>query len=165
MAVVSAKQPGMGNCTGRADNTQENTKQEVVLIQEYCIPAKMSKLFHPKCKKWPRAFLCKYLKLLSNLPKASSSTVFWHCQPSQINLLSSNCLPGCFSPSSLPGCPSPGTRLPLLPAAGRPLVWQPGARCHPIGAGHHQEPGPGTSPLDPGPAFGGKMNKFCRKSF
>ena len=29
--------PGMGNCsTGRADNTQNNTKQENLLIQEYC---------------------------------------------------------------------------------------------------------------------------------
>ena len=35
----------------------------------------MSKLFLPKCQKWPRAFPCKYLKLLSNLLKASSSTV------------------------------------------------------------------------------------------
>ena len=76
MAAVSAQQPVMGNeCTGRADNTQGNTKQEDLLIQEYCIPAKMSKLFLPRCQKWPRAFLCKYLKLLSNLLKASFSTV------------------------------------------------------------------------------------------
>ena len=75
MAAVSAQQPGMGNCTGRADNTKENTNQEDLLIQEYCIPAKMSKLFLLRCQKWPRAFLCKYLKLLSNLLKASSSTV------------------------------------------------------------------------------------------
>ena len=34
----------------------------------------MSKLFLPRCQKWPRAFPCKYLKLLSNLLKASSST-------------------------------------------------------------------------------------------
>ena len=36
MAAVSAQQPGMGNHTGMADNTQENTEQEVILIQEYC---------------------------------------------------------------------------------------------------------------------------------
>ena len=75
MAAVSTKQPVMGNCTGRADNTQENINQEDWMIQEYCIPDNMSKLFHPKCWKWPRAFPCKYLKLLSNLPKASSSNV------------------------------------------------------------------------------------------
>ena len=74
MAAVSAKQSGMGNWTGRADNTQENTNQEDLLIQEYYIPTKMSNLFHPRCRKWPRAFPCKYIKLLSNLLKASSST-------------------------------------------------------------------------------------------
>ena len=36
MVAVSAQQPGMGNCTGKEDNTQENTKQEDLLIQEYC---------------------------------------------------------------------------------------------------------------------------------
>ena len=75
MAAVSAQQPGMANCTGRADNTKENTNQEDLLIQEYCIPAKMSKLFFRRCRKLPRAFPCNYLKLLSNLLKASSSTV------------------------------------------------------------------------------------------
>ena len=44
IAAVSSQQPGMGNCTDRADNIEENTKQEDLLIQEYCIPAKMSKL-------------------------------------------------------------------------------------------------------------------------
>ena len=42
MEAVSTQQPGMGNCTGRADKTQENTKQEDLLIQKYCIPAKIS---------------------------------------------------------------------------------------------------------------------------
>ena len=36
MAGLSAQQPGMGNCTGRADNTEVNNEQEVLLIQEYC---------------------------------------------------------------------------------------------------------------------------------
>jgi hypothetical protein len=45
MAAVRAQQPGMGNCTGRADNIKVNTNQEDLLIQEYCIPTKMSKLF------------------------------------------------------------------------------------------------------------------------
>jgi hypothetical protein len=37
MAAVSGQQPGMGNCcTGRADNTQDNIKQQDLLIQEYC---------------------------------------------------------------------------------------------------------------------------------
>ena len=70
MAAVSTKQPGMGNCTGRADNTQVNTNQEDCLI-----PTNMSKFFLPRCQKWPRAFPCKYLKLLSNLLKASTSNV------------------------------------------------------------------------------------------
>ena len=74
MAAVSAQHPGIGNCTGRADNTQENIKQWDILLQEYCIPAWMSKLFLRRCRKWPRAFPCKYLKLLSNLLKASSTT-------------------------------------------------------------------------------------------
>ena len=59
----------------------------------------------------------------------------WRCRLFQRILPSPSCLPGCFSPSSLPGCPSPGARPPLLPAAGRPLVRRPGARCHPLGAG------------------------------
>ena len=86
---------GMGNCTGRADNTQENTKYEDFLIQEYCIPAKMSKLFHRKCRKWPRAFPCKYLKLMSNLFKASSSTVSL-ALPYITKNFSQPALPGCF---------------------------------------------------------------------
>ena len=36
MAAVSAQQTGMGDCTGRADITQENTEQGVILKQEYC---------------------------------------------------------------------------------------------------------------------------------
>ena len=68
-------------------------------------------------------------------PKPPLSLCPRHCQPSQRILPSPKCLPGCFSPSSLPGCPSPGARLPLLPAAGRHLVWRPGARFHPLGAG------------------------------
>ena len=56
MTAMSGKQLGMGNFTGRTDNTQENTKQEDLLIQEYCIPAKMSNLFLPRCQKWSRAF-------------------------------------------------------------------------------------------------------------
>ena len=70
----------------------------------------------------------------------------WHYKPSLRILPSPGCLPGCFSPSSLPGCPSLWARPPLLPAAGRPLVWRPGPCCHPLGAGHCQEPRPGTSP-------------------
>ena len=138
MAAVRAQQPGMGNCTGTADNTQETTKQEDLLIQECCIPAKMSKLFLPRCQKWLRAFPCKYLKLLLNLLKASSSTVSSACQPSQRILPSLSYLPGCFSPSSLSGCRSPGAWPPLLPAAGRPLVRRPAACCRPRGNGHRQ---------------------------
>ena len=112
MAAVSAQQPAMGNCTGRADNTQENIKQEDLLIQEYCIPAKMSKLFHPKCQKWPRAFPCKYLKLLSNLPKASSSTV-------------SSALPAITKNPSQPQLP-PWLLQPQLPPW-LPQSWSPAA--------------------------------------
>ena len=110
MAAVIAQQPGMGNCTGRADNTQKNTNQEDLLIQEYCIPAKMSKLFLPRCQKWPRAFPCKYLKLLSNLLKASSSTV-----------------------SSVPPAITPAQAASLAASAPAPSlaapVLQPGRRC------------------------------------
>ena len=111
------------NCAGRADNTQENTNQDDLLIQEYCIPAKMSKLFLPRCQKWPRAFLCKYLKLLSNLFKASSSTVSlplpaitknpsqprvpsWLLQPQLLPWL-----PQSLSPAAAASCCSPASGL------------------------------------------------------
>ena len=38
MATMSGRQPGMGSSNGRADNNQENTKQEDLLIQKYRIP-------------------------------------------------------------------------------------------------------------------------------
>ena len=57
MAAMSGKQLGIGKCTGRTDNTQENTKQEYLLLQEYCIPVKMSMLFLPRCQKWPKSLL------------------------------------------------------------------------------------------------------------
>ena len=71
-----AARPGQLHWQGRLHpRRKRRRKKEDLLIQEYCIPAKMSKLCHPKCRKWPRAFPCKYLMLLSNLLKASSSTV------------------------------------------------------------------------------------------
>ena len=64
-----------GQLHWRADNTQKTIKQKKLSTQKYCIPANISKLFHPKCWKWPRAFPCMVMKLLSNRPKSSSSTV------------------------------------------------------------------------------------------
>ena len=104
----------MDNFTDRADNTRENTNQEDLLIQEYCIPTKMSKLFLPRCQKWPRAFLCKHLKLLSNLLKASSSTV-----SSVLPAITKNPSPA-QAASMAASAPAPSLAAPVLP---------PGRRC------------------------------------
>ena len=143
MAAMRGKQPGMVNCTGRADNTKENTKQEDLLIQEYCILVNMSKLFLSRCRKWPRAFLCKYLKLLSNLLKD------WSSKASALPAIPKNPFqpqlpPWLLQPQLPPWVPQ--SQPPLLPAAGRPLLRRPGTRCHPLGAIHCQKPGPGNSP-------------------
>ena len=143
MAAVSAKQPGMGNCTGRADNTKENIKQEYMLIQEYCTPIICPNSFTRSVKSGQEPSRARLWSYCQTSPNPPLQLCLRHCQPSQRNIPSYNCLPGCFSPSSLPGCPSPGAWLLLLPSAGRPLVRRPGARCHQLGAGYQQEPSQG----------------------
>ena len=81
----------------------------------------MSKLFHPKCQKRPRAFPCKYLKLLSNPLKASSSTVF-----SALPAITKN--PSHTAPAASLAASAPA---PSLAAA----VLEPGRRCFQLQGG------------------------------
>ena len=115
MAAVSAQQPSMGNCAGRADNIKENTNQEDLLIQEYCISAKISKLL----------LLSEVSKVAKSLPVQLSETTV---KPPQSLLF--NCVlraashhqesfpaPAAFLAAS---APAPSLATPVL---------EPGCRC------------------------------------
>ena len=91
MAAVSAQQPGMGNCTDRACNIKDNTNQEDLLIHEFCIRTKMSKLFllsgqGPSC-----ASIWSYCQTSSKPPLQLCPR---RCQLSPKILPSPSCLPG-----------------------------------------------------------------------
>ena len=136
MAAVSAQHPGMGSCTGRADNTKEIPIKKIDWYRITVSPPRCPSFSfwgvksgqEPSCaSNW------SYYQTSSNPPLQLCPQ---RCQPLPIILPSPSCLPACFSPSSLPGCPSPGARPPLLPSTGQPQVSR-----HPLGAGHRQEPG------------------------